>query len=114
PDDPAFNGQDAPPILSASELARERRFNWYSDGDWSAWTEVPVSLIENTIALKGENGVGTVQATGGSGGTNDRRLFILNGVEASDFEVRTDLVLGRQTGIAMRYQRGVAVIVWTN
>jgi hypothetical protein len=81
------------------------------------FTEVPVGQFDNTVALTGSGGVGTVTATpvGGESG-NDRRLYILDDLASgvADVEVHADLTLGAQTGIAFRQRPGVAVIVWSN
>lgn len=76
--------------------------NWNSDADWLQFREVTVSgqddggpswnPPDNELILTGAGGVGRAEGSGGTHG-NDRRIYLLNGVEGSEFDMRCDFAL---------------------
>lgn len=98
---------------------------WDSDADWDQFTEVSISgqdgdPPDNTLALTGADGIGRAEGVGGTHG-NDRRLYVLDGVEGSDFIAYVSFALETQQaqfGIGLRTSTetnpNFAVVVWNN
>lgn len=99
---------------SARGDAVGRRVDWYAAADWDRFTPVVVNTPDNTVLLTASAGAGI--ATGSaSGAGSDRRLYLLDGFEATDMEVRCDWTLGGgQLGLGLRAQDGAVVVVWQN
>lgn len=108
--------------LSDFVRTREITKRWWSTADWSDFTPMVVTTGSdpiNTITLEssgGLSGIGTIHATGGTGG-NDRRFYLLDDEEIEDVEVYLDAswsVIQAQIGLALRADDTIAIVPWTN
>lgn len=98
---------------------------WDSDADWNQFTEVSISgqdgePPDNTLMLTGVDGIGRAEGVGGTHG-NDRRIYVLDDVEGSDFIAYASFALEDQQaqfGIGLRTSTDTnpnfAVVVWNN
>lgn len=105
--------------FDAREAAYWTAYNAGSGG-WGLFTEAQVSGIDNTVTLSKNDDYWSATGVGGNG-TNDRRIYYLNGSNVTDCEVRLTMrnigvaAGAGQVGIALRGAApGPAVVVWQN
>lgn len=119
-DDPDWTGADAEtpqPSLGSLDLRLDdiETTDW-----WDRFTSVPVNGIDNVLKLTYNPSTGVANARGVGGAGNERRFFVLPNQLMADAELYFEYdIIGApagagQTGLVLRRQGDVAVIVWQN
>lgn len=89
---------------------------WDTAADWDRFAEDYVNGIDNVLAYGATGGEGTIGVASGAGAGNDRRLLMLNGFTATDFEARISYRIGAggQCGLVVRENQQRAPVSWNN